>query len=111
MQKRYFTELATPREVAAEIGARARQLRLAKGLRQAELAKRARVSPATVGRFEATGEATFAAVLRIATALGVERGLIELFSPAPRSIAELEATDKQIRKRARRVMIRGEARE
>ncbi len=110
MQKRYFSQLATPQETAAEIGARARRLRIARGLRQADLAKRARVSIATVGRFETTGEAMFAAVLRIATALGVEQGLIELFSPPPRSIAELEGDGGKTRQRAQLATI-GEVRE
>jgi|GEM_PF-1333779 len=102
MQKRYFSQLATPREVAAEIGLRARRLRLQKDLRQADLAKRARVSIATVGRFEATGEASFAAVLRIATALGVDQALLNLFSPPPRSIDELGERGGRTRRRALR---------
>ena len=102
MQNRYFAELSTPQELAAAIGARVRRLRLAKQMRQADLARRARVSVATVGRFEATGEASFAAVLRIATALGVEQALLDVFAPRPRSIAELEGTnDQPARKRAR----------
>jgi transcriptional regulator with XRE-family HTH domain len=111
MQKRYFTQLATPKEIGAEIGVRARRLRLKRGLRQADLAERARVSTDTVRRFEATGEAAFTAVLRIATALGVEQGLLELFAPAPRSIAELETTGSPARQRARRATtIRGTGR-
>jgi transcriptional regulator with XRE-family HTH domain len=107
MQNRYFAELSTPQELAAAIGARVRRLRLAKQMRQTDLARRARVSVATVGRFEATGEASFAAVLRIATALGVEQALLDVFAPRPRSIAELEGTnDQPVRKRARRVPMR-----
>ncbi|MDH2908868.1 MAG: helix-turn-helix transcriptional regulator [Candidatus Eremiobacteraeota bacterium] len=102
MQKRYFSRLATPREVAAEIGLRARRLRLQKNLRQADLAKRARVSIATIGRFEATGEASFAAVLRIATALGVDQALLNVFLPPPRSIDELGERGGRIRRRALR---------
>jgi transcriptional regulator with XRE-family HTH domain len=102
MQKRYFAELSTPQELAAEIGVRARQLRLARGLRQADLAGRARISSATVGRFESNGEASFAAVLRIAIALGVEQGLLDLFAPPPQSIADLNASEGRHRKRAQR---------
>lgn len=101
MQKRYFTQLATPRELAAEIGAQARRLRLEKNLRRADLAERARVSADTIRRFESTGEAAFTAVLRIATALGVEQGLLHLFAPSPRSISELGAEGNS-RQRARR---------
>lgn len=101
MQKRYITQLTTPQELASEIGGRARQLRLTRHLRQTDLARRARVSPATVGRFEATGEAAFSAVLRIATALGVEQTLLDLFAPPPQSISELEAPGRT-RRRARR---------
>jgi transcriptional regulator with XRE-family HTH domain len=110
MQKCYFSQLATPGELAAEIGTRARRLRLEKDMRQADLAKRARVSIATVGRFEATGEASFAAVLRIATALGVDQALLNIFSPPPRSIDELG--DRALtRRRALRATLRGKVHE
>ncbi|HEY0797714.1 MAG TPA: helix-turn-helix domain-containing protein [Candidatus Baltobacteraceae bacterium] len=104
VQNRFFSELSTPKELAVEIGARARQLRLRRGLRQADVAERARLSLATIRRFEATGEASLGAVLRIATVLGVEKTLIGLFSPPPQSIEELEAWyPRENRKRAHRV--------
>jgi len=108
-QKRYLTGLATPQELAAEIGARARRLRLSRGLRQADLASRSRVSLPTLKRFESTGEAAFGTVLRIATALGVEQTLVDLFAPAPQAIAELDAGPP--RQRARRATLHGKVRE
>lgn len=64
-----------------EVGERARQLRLVRRFRQAELAGRAGVGVATVQRFEKTGTASLANVLRIATALRVDAAFDALFAP------------------------------
>lgn len=62
-----------------EFGLRLRELRIAKGLTQAELAERLEVSPATVGNYEqGTRRPTFPEdVVKIAAVLGVDVG--ELF--------------------------------
>ena len=102
-QNRSFTELDTPQEIAAQIGDRARQLRLARELRQTDVAARARVSVATLQRFESTGVAAFSAVLRIATVLGAEAGIRELFAPpSAQSLEELGIDTRASRKRAPR---------
>ena len=71
------------------MGERARQLRLMRAFRQAELAGRAGVGVATVHRFEKTGTASVENVLRIATALGAEAPFDKLFeAPAYASLDE-----------------------
>jgi transcriptional regulator with XRE-family HTH domain len=80
---------ASFQETLRAIGARARQLRLLRKLRQDELAARAGVGVATVHRFEKTGTASFENVLRIAAALQAEAGFDKLFElPAYSSLDE-----------------------
>lgn len=77
------------RETLHALGERARQLRLLRSLRQEEVAARAGVGVATVGRFEKTGAASIENVLRIATALHAEAGFEKLFAlPAFTSLDE-----------------------
>jgi transcriptional regulator with XRE-family HTH domain len=73
----------TANEILASVGARARELRLLRKLRQADLASRAGVGLATVHRFERTGTASLETVLAIASALGVEGGFEHLFEAPP----------------------------
>jgi transcriptional regulator with XRE-family HTH domain len=83
--------LFTPREVAERLGARMMQLRLARDWRRATLAERAGVSPATVARFETSGQIMLENLLKLAHALDVLDGVEGLFVQAPAtSIAELE---------------------
>jgi transcriptional regulator with XRE-family HTH domain len=91
-------------ETLSAIGARARQLRLLRKLRQDELATRAGVGVATIHRFEKTGTASFENVLRIATALHAEKGFAKLFeAPAYASLEEaLTRPDVTTRRRAPR---------
>lgn len=70
-------------EVLRNLGQRARQLRLTRGLKQEELARRAGIGVATVRRFEKSGSASIENVLRIATALVAEQGFESLFEPPP----------------------------
>jgi len=77
------------RETLSAIGARARQLRLLRKLRQDELATRAGVGVATIHRFEKTGTASIENVLRIATALNADAAFAKLFeAPAYASLDE-----------------------
>jgi transcriptional regulator with XRE-family HTH domain len=77
------------REILSAVGERARQLRLLRKLRQAELATRAGVGIATIQRFEATGTASIENVLRIAMALSAETAFDKLFeAPAYASLDE-----------------------
>ncbi|HEY0383084.1 MAG TPA: helix-turn-helix transcriptional regulator [Candidatus Elarobacter sp.] len=91
----------SPGELAVTVGSRARELRLAKGLRQTDVAAAAGVPVSTLKRFESRGDARFGAVVRIALALGAERAFAELF-PAldTRSLDDiLRGNRKRIRAR------------
>ena len=83
------------------VGARAKALRLAKGLRQTDLAAAAGVPLSTLKRFESRGEAGLGAVVRIAVALGADRAFAELFAlPDTRTLDDiLRAERKRIRAR------------
>jgi transcriptional regulator with XRE-family HTH domain len=91
----------SPTELRVAVGNRARQLRLAKGLRQTDLAAAAGVPLSTLKRFESSGETGFGAVVRIAIALGAERAFSELFAGSDtRSLDDiLRAERKRIRAR------------
>lgn len=65
--------------ILGNLGDRARQLRLLRDLSQAVLAARAGVGLVTVRRFERSGRASVANVLRIAFALGVDDAFSRLF--------------------------------
>jgi transcriptional regulator with XRE-family HTH domain len=73
-------------------------------MRQAELASRAGVGVATVQRFERTGNASLANVLRIATALSAEAAFDRLFeAPAYASLDDaLARSAAPLRQRAPR---------
>lgn len=82
--------LFTPREVAERLGARMMQLRLARDWRRATLAERAGVSPATVSRFETTGQITLENLLKLAHALDSLDAFEGVFVAPAGTIAELE---------------------
>jgi transcriptional regulator with XRE-family HTH domain len=88
----------------AALGERARQLRILRNLRQAELAARAGVGVATVHRFEKSGTASLENVLRIATALGAEADFEKLFEAPPYSSLDdaLARDEKPTRRNASR---------
>jgi transcriptional regulator with XRE-family HTH domain len=72
------------------IGARARELRLERSIRQSDLADKVGVTLATIRRFEQTGKVGFDVVIGVAIALGAEAELARLFSiPEPRSIDDV----------------------
>lgn len=73
----------------ADLGRRARALRILRDLPQRELARRAGVGEATVKRFERSGRASVENMLRLAVALGVEEGFDRLFElPKYRTLDE-----------------------
>ena len=96
--------LATPQEIALELGARLRSKRLQQSLAQVELAARASVSPSAVKTLEATGKSTIETLVRVAGALGLQADFAQLFSArAVHSLADLERTERaQTRQRAPR---------
>jgi transcriptional regulator with XRE-family HTH domain len=72
------------------VGARARELRLERSLRQSDLADAVGVTLATIRRFEQTGKVGFDVVVGAAIALGAEAEFARLFSiPDVRSIDEI----------------------
>lgn len=94
--------------ILVDLGRRARELRILRDLRQAELAERAGLAPGTVVRFERTGRASIENVLRIATVLGADDAFAKLFElPKYRTLDEAlarpaAAERQRVRKRSRR---------
>ncbi|MBQ0937868.1 helix-turn-helix domain-containing protein [Ideonella paludis] len=87
--------LATPQEIAREIGARLRVQRLQQSLTQDELAARAAVSASALKTLEATGKSTIETLVRVAGALGLQADFAQLFSPkVVSSIADLERLER-----------------
>lgn len=94
--------LFSPRDIGVRVGSRARERRLASGLRQTDLAAMAGVTLSTLRRFEAGVNVGFDAVVRIALALGAEREVAEIFSPVEtRSLDQILKSQKK-RHRARK---------
>jgi transcriptional regulator with XRE-family HTH domain len=94
--------LYSPGELCRRIGERARELRLASGQRQADVAEKAGIPLSTLKRFERTGEVGLHTVVRIALALGAEDGFAALFPPRERrSLDEIVAANR-VRQRVRR---------
>jgi transcriptional regulator with XRE-family HTH domain len=84
-------DLATPGEIAEELGQRLRAHRLAQNLRQEELALRAGVSERAVSNIERSGQGTLDSMIRIVIALGLANHFSELFEIKTRSIRTMEA--------------------
>ena len=80
-----------PESCGVDLGAKAKALRLAAGWKRSTLAKRAGITEASLKRFEQSGQASLALVLKVAFALGRLPEFDALLAPAPaRSIDELE---------------------
>src|SRR3990172_8159069 len=80
-----------PEELSLQLGARAKALRLLAGWKRTTLAARAGVTGASLKRFEQTGQASLALVLRVALSLGRLEECAGLLKPPPaRSLDELE---------------------
>ena len=95
--------LATPEQVSAALASRLKELRLARGWKQATLAERSGVSLASLRRFEETGKVSLQNLLDLAFALNRLDDFEALFQgPRASSLAELEASEKRpARKRGR----------
>ena len=93
-----------PEELAVELGAKVKALRLLAGWKRVTLAERAGVSVASLRRFESTGRGSIMLVLRVAFSLGrldEFGGLLNL--PPAASIADMEQRlAVNIRKRGRK---------
>jgi transcriptional regulator with XRE-family HTH domain len=96
--------LLSPSELTKDIGTRAHDLRLQRGLRQVDLAQRAGVPLSTLKRFERTGQGSTDLLIRVAVALQAESALGQLFAErAPESLDEILARSrKPMRVRKRR---------
>jgi transcriptional regulator with XRE-family HTH domain len=93
------------RDTLADLGRRARALRIVRELNQLDVARRAGIGEATVKRFERTGRASIENVLRIAMVLGAEAPFEELFSP-PKYRSLDEALSRDAAPQRRRVRSR-----
>jgi transcriptional regulator with XRE-family HTH domain len=95
--------LATPEQISQTLAARIKELRLARGWKQATLAQRSGVSLASLRRFEESGRVSLQHLLALAFALNRLDDFDALFqAPRASSIAELEAAEKRpTRKRGR----------
>ena len=70
----------TTTELALGVAQREKEIRKKKRMTQANLAKRASVSLASLRRFEQTGLIAFDSLIRIAIVLGFEEDISQLFS-------------------------------
>jgi HTH-type transcriptional regulator / antitoxin HipB len=95
--------LETPEQVSRTLAARVKELRLARGWKQATLAERSGVSLASLRRFEDTGKVSLQHLLSLAFALNRLDDFNTLLEPPPASsLAELESLEKRpTRKRGR----------
>jgi transcriptional regulator with XRE-family HTH domain len=100
---KYFdARLYSARDICRMVGARARALRLARSLRQVDLAKAVGVTVPTINRLEHSGKVGFEIVVGVAIALGAEAELANLFAQTQtRSIDEIVAAERP-RSRVRR---------
>lgn len=95
--------ILTASEIAAALGARLREHRLARNLAQAELAGMAGISTATLKRIEKSGQCSMDAFVRLTKALGLAGEFDRLFAQTPVSIAQMERAQAAAgRKRASR---------
>lgn len=97
--------LATHSEICHELGERLRTQRLAKNMKQQELADRAGVAVGTVKNLESKGQSSLETLVRIVFVLDLIQELDALFKVKIQSIAQMEKIEKllnsQIRRRAR----------
>lgn len=94
--------LYSAREIAGKIGERARDRRLALGVRQVDLAARAGLTISTLRRFEAGEPVGFEVVIRVASALRSDEELAGLFPlPSIRSVDDILRAQASVAPRRR----------
>ena len=82
--------LETPYEMAADAAGRFRRVRISRKITLKELSERSGVPYSTIRRFESTGEISFVALIKMASALGEDQEITGLFAePVPQSIEEV----------------------
>ena len=98
-------KLSSAAEICFELSRRLKAQRLAKNIKQQELAVRAGVSVGTVKNLETHGQASLETWIRIIMALDLIHDLERLFTLKLQSIAEMERLEqlktKILRRRAR----------
>ncbi len=93
--------LASPVQIARDLGQRLEALRLARNERRVDLANAAGVSLRTLARLETTGRATVETLVRVMTVLGLSDHLSNLLpDPTLRPIDRIDR-DGEPRQRAR----------
>jgi len=96
--------LRTPAQVARTLASRTRELRLARGWKQATLAERSGVSLASLRRFESTGKVSLRNLLQLAFVLNrLDDFDAILRKPPANSVAELEASLERPRRQRGRL--------
>lgn len=93
--------LATPHEIALELGQRLRTRRLTLNQSQGETAARAGVSLGALRSLERTGLVTVEVLLRVAGTLGLLEQLESVFVVHPVSIEQMEAASRSRRRASR----------
>lgn len=82
--------LATPEELAAEMGRSMRLARAAQGLRQEDLARRSEASLQAIKNLENGGKVELVTFLRVAAALGMAAAVAESCEPVPQTLDDIE---------------------
>ena len=101
------TALASPSELAHEIGKNLRLARAAQGLRQEDLAERSNASLQAIKNLENGGRVELVTLVRVAQALGMIEALMNSCEPSPRSLDEIDRIEaartenSRVRQRAR----------
>ena len=91
---------ASSEEVRTALAQRLRAARLGRNMQQSELAAAAGVSRGTIHNLESKAQCSFDSLVRVAMALGMAQDLATVFVHEPRSIAEMEAAERPVRRRA-----------
>lgn len=86
-------ELATPDDLAAELGKNMRLARAARGMRREDLAAKSEASLQAIKNLEGGGKVELVTFLRVARALGMARDILELCQPKPRTLDEIERVE------------------
>lgn len=82
--------LSTPYDMAADTAKRFRRVRKSKNITIKALSESSGVPYSTIRRFESTGEISFLALIKMASAMGEDRQIEELFTQTvPASIEEV----------------------
>ena len=87
-------------EIRTVLAGRLKAARLERNLQQSELAAAAGVSRGTVHNLESKAQCSLDSLVRIAMALGLAEDLAAVFVREPASIAEMEAAERPLRRRA-----------